>query len=507
MPHGVSHAGRFAIDDFRAHVGEKLAAQRTGQELADPQGPMACQSAKTAFALIGFHGSERSFLDKSLVTRPMSKQDAEILKSAFALPTETLPNRLAKAAMTEGLADAAGRPTERLHRLYDAWGRGGAGLLITGNVIVDRDHLERPGNVVIDREPDLAMRSGLRAWAKAARAQGAGLWMQISHAGRQTQRLVNPTPAAPSAAPLRLPGKNFGMPRAMTEDDIEAVIARFAIAAKAAREEGFSGVQIHAAHGYLISQFLSPLANWRTDAWGGSLENRSRLLREIVKAVRASAGTDFTLAVKLNAADFQRGGFGPEESLQVMRWLAADGVHLIELSGGTYEQPRMAGMEGMTPPDLRGMPASSRAREAYFQDFACEALRAAPMPMMVTGGFRASAEMAQAVRDDGVALIGLGRPLCVDPLAPAKLLAGADSLDRIEGRLRIGPGLLGPKSPFKMVRALNGFGALYWCYQQLRRMGEGQPPDRGLSVLAALKAEQAAQEAAMAAIRAVRRPS
>ena len=436
--------------------------------------------------------------------RPMSKQDAEILKSPCALPAETLPNRLAKAAMTEGLADPLGRPTERHQRLYDAWGRGGAGLLITGNVIIDRDHLERPGNVVIDREPDAAMRSSLRAWAKAARVQGAGLWMQISHAGRQTQRLVNPTPAAPSAVPLGLPGKNFGMPRAMTEDEITSVIARFAIAAKAAREEGFSGVQIHAAHGYLISQFLSPLANRRQDAWGGSLENRARLLREVVKAVRAAAGTDFTVTVKLNSADFQKGGFGPEDSLQVMRWLAGDGVHLIELSGGTYEQPRMAGMEGLTRPDLRGMPPSTQAREAYFQDFAREALKASPMPLMVTGGFRASAEMAQAVRDDGVALIGLGRPLCVDPLAPAKLLAGADSLDRFEQRLRIGPGLLGPKSPFKTVKALNGFGALYWCYQQLRRMGEGQPPDVRLSVLSALKAEQSAQEAAMAASRAER---
>ena len=406
--------------------------------------------------------------------------------------------------MTEGLADPVGRPTERHQRLYDAWGRGGAGLLITGNVIVDRDHLERPGNVVIDKEPDAAMRSSLRAWAKAARVQGAGLWMQISHAGRQTQRLVNPTPAAPSAVPLGLPGKNFGMPRAMTEDEITSVIARFAIAAKAAREEGFSGVQIHAAHGYLISQFLSPLANRRQDAWGGSLENRARLLREVVKAVRAAAGTDFTVTVKLNSADFQKGGFGPEDSLQVMRWLAGDGVHLIELSGGNYEQPRMAGMEGLTRPDLRGMPPSTQAREAYFQDFAREALKASPMPLMVTGGFRASAEMAQAVRDDGVALIGLGRPLCVDPLAPAKLLAGADSLDRFEQRLRIGPGLLGPKSPFKTVKALNGFGALYWCYQQLRRMGEGQPPDVRLSVLSALKAEQSAQEAAMAASRAER---
>ncbi len=402
--------------------------------------------------------------------------------------------------MTEGLADAAGRPTERHQRLYDAWGRGGAGLLITGNVVIDRQHLERPGNVVIDAEPDADMRAGLRAWAKAARVHGAGLWMQISHAGRQTPKLVNAEPSAPSAVALAVPGKAFfGKPRAMTEGEIENVISGFAIAARTAREEGFTGVQIHAAHGYLLSQFLSPRANLRNDGWGGDLAGRARLLRAVVKAVRAAAGTDFTLAVKLNSADFQKGGFGPEDSIQVMRWMAEDGVHLIEISGGTYEQPRMAGMAGQSRPDLRGMPISTKNREAYFQDFARIARERCAMSLMVTGGFRAASEMAQAVRDDNIALVGLGRPLCVDPLAPAKLLAGAEQLERWEKKLRIGPGFLGPHSPIPMVKAMNGFGAQFWYYQQLRRMGEGQPPDLALSVLKALQAEQAAQEAAMAA--------
>jgi 2,4-dienoyl-CoA reductase-like NADH-dependent reductase (Old Yellow Enzyme family) len=266
-----------------------------------------------------------------------------------------------------------------------------------------------------------------------------------------------------------------------------------------AREEGFTGVQIHAAHGYLLSQFLSPRANLREDRWGGDLAGRARLLRAVVASVRAAAGADFTLAVKLNSADFQKGGFGPEDSIQVMRWLTEDGVHLIEVSGGTYEQPRMAGMDGMSRPDTRGMPLSTKNREAYFQDFAKMARERCPTPIMVTGGFRVANEMAQAVRDDNIALIGLARPMCVDPLAPAKILAGAEQLDRWEKKLQIGPGLLGPKSPIPMVKAMNGFGALYWYYQQLRRMGEGQPPDQSLSVLKALKAEQAAQAAALAA--------
>ncbi|MFZ4120933.1 MAG: NADH:flavin oxidoreductase/NADH oxidase family protein [Caulobacterales bacterium] len=431
----------------------------------------------------------------------MSKADSEILRTPVVLANETLPNRLGKAAMTEGLADAVGRPTERHQRLYDAWGRGGAGLLITGNVIVDRDHLERPGNVVIDREPDTFMRAALTAWAQSARVQGAGLWMQISHAGRQTQRLVNETPAAPSAVALAMPGKTFGKPRAITEGEIEDLIKRFALAAKTARETGFSGVQIHAAHGYLISQFLSPRSNLRTDSWGGSLTNRARFLRTIVRETRLAVGRDFTVAVKLNSADFQSGGFGPADSLEVLGWLKDDGVDVAEISGGTYEQPRMAGMDGLQKPDLSGLPKSTAAREAYFLDFARMARSAATIPLMVTGGLRSASEMASAVQSDGIAIVGLGRPLCVDPLAPLKLLSGADSLDRWEQKLQIGPGLLGPKSPVAMIKAINGFGALYWYYQQLRRMGDGLAPDTRLSVMKALKQEQAAQQAALAEAR------
>jgi 2,4-dienoyl-CoA reductase-like NADH-dependent reductase (Old Yellow Enzyme family) len=406
---------------------------------------------------------------------------------------------LAKAAMTEGLADAWGRPTERHARLYDAWARGGAGLLITGNVIVDRLHLERPGNVVLDRAPDAQTRAALQAWAKAARARGAGVWMQISHAGRQTPRSVNPFPKAPSAVPVALPGKQFGRPIALEEAEIEDLIERFARAAVTARETGFSGVQIHAAHGYLISQFLSPLANRRTDAWGGDLENRARFLRAVVQRARGLCGGDFSLSVKLNSADFQKGGFSPEESMTVLDWLAEDGVDLVELSGGTYEQPRMAGLAGLKPADLTGMPSSTAEREGYFLAFASAARRRARLPLMATGGLRTRSDMAKAVSEDGLALVGLGRPLCVDPLAPAKLLAGAEALDRWENRLRIGPGLLGPQSPIGLIKAMNGFGAMAWYYQQLRRMGDGEAPDPALSVLTALRRERAAQAAALAA--------
>ena len=391
------------------------------------------------------------------------------------------------------------RASAALVRLYEAWGAGGSGLLITGNVQIDPRHLERPGNVILAGSQDAEAKAALKRWSQAARAGGAGLWMQLSHAGRQTPSLVNPTPKAPSAIPLALPGKQFGNPIPLTGAEISVLISRFADAAGVARETGFTGVQIHAAHGYLISQFLSPRANIRTDEWGGSLENRARFLLETVRATRAKVGRDFTISVKLNSADFQKGGFAAADSIAVAEWLARDGVDVIEISGGNYEQPRMMLMDGLEKVDLSGLPASTAAREGYFVDFAVEMRKRVKLPLMVTGGFRSAAAMERAVRDDGVALIGIARPMVVQTDAPKRLLAGAAQLDRWEDRLRVGPGIFGPKSPLAMVRAINGFGALYWQYQQLRRIGRGEAPDLKMGVLKALNAEQRDQRAWMKA--------
>jgi 2,4-dienoyl-CoA reductase-like NADH-dependent reductase (Old Yellow Enzyme family) len=317
--------------------------------------------------------------------------------------------------------------------------------------------------------------------------------MQISHAGRQTMATVNPTPKSASDVALAMPGKQFAPPSPLTEAEILDLVERFARAARVARETGFTGAQIHAAHGYLISQFLSPRANVRTDAWGGSLENRARFLMEVVKRTRATVGSDFTLSVKLNSADFQKGGFGADESLAVAGMLAGAGVDVLEISGGSYEQPRMMGMDGLEKPE--GVAKSTAAREAYFLDFAVQMRAKVTMPLMVTGGFRTAAAMHRAITEDGVAIIGLGRPLCFHTDGPAKLLAGAAELDRWESRLRIGPGIFGPNSPIGMIKAINGFGATYWYYQQLRAIADGKEPDPKLGVLAALGREQADQAA------------
>ena len=210
---------------------------------------------------------------------PASPLQADHINAPLDFPSgRRMANRLAKAAMTEGLSDEHGRPGESLIRLYDLWARSGCGILITGNVQVDRNHLERGGNVVIDREPDAQMQSLLARWAAAGKSQGAQMWMQISHAGRQTPRAINPHPKAPSAIKLAMPGNQFGNPVALTDEEIEVLIERFVVAARAAEAAGFDGAQVHAAHGYLISTFLSPKANRRTDRWGGDLAGRARIL-------------------------------------------------------------------------------------------------------------------------------------------------------------------------------------------------------------------------------------
>ncbi|MDG1447620.1 MAG: NADH:flavin oxidoreductase, partial [Porticoccaceae bacterium] len=226
-----------------------------------------------------------------------------LLAQPLTLPCgATLPNRLSKAAMTEGLATAQGVPTPELERLYGIWSDGGAGMLLSGNIQIDRDHLERPGNVIVDSEPSPEMQAALASWAKAATRNGNHFWAQISHAGRQTQKIINKTPKAPSAVKLGLPGGQFGEPVALTAEEIAEIVRRFAVCAAAVKAAGFTGVQVHSAHGYLFSQFLSPRSNLRTDQYGGTLANRARALLDAVAAVRKAVGPDFPVSVKLNSA-------------------------------------------------------------------------------------------------------------------------------------------------------------------------------------------------------------
>lgn len=398
-----------------------------------------------------------------------------------------LPNRIAKAAMTEGLADIAGRPTPELERLYGVWSDGGAGLLLSGNIQVDADHLERPGNVILDGSPDDDMIAALKRWTRVATRNGNHFWAQISHAGRQTMKAVNPHPKAPSAVKLGLPGGQFGMPVPLSEDEILNLIGRFGQAARIAKESGFTGVQIHAAHGYLISQFLSPRSNQRDDRWGGALANRARFLLFTVNTVRQLVGADFPISVKLNSADFQRGGFAFDDSLQVARWLQDAGVDLIEISGGTYEQPKLLGIEGLEAEEPQAVAESTLQREAYFVDFAKAMKNEVKIPLMVTGGFRSKSAMEQAVRAGAADVVGLGRPMCILPEAPKRLLGGMAMLPKIENQLKLFPDWLAPLRKIKAMRGLEGFAVQYWFYSQLYALGRTGRPKPDMTVFAAMR--------------------
>ena len=405
-----------------------------------------------------------------------------------------LPNRLSKAAMTEGLATADGLPTAELARLYGLWSDGGAGMLLSGNIIVDKDHLERPGNVVIDRPPSEEMQEALKRWADAATRNGNHFWAQISHAGRQTQKLVNPNPKAPSAVKLGLPGGQFGEPVVLTSVEIEEIIVRFGICAAAVKKAGFTGVQIHAAHGYLLSQFLSPRSNLRTDEYGGDLANRARVLLAVVASVRAAVGPDFPVAVKLNSADFQKGGFAFEESLQVAQWLQEASIDLIEISGGTYEQPKLLGLSGMEEEEKQNVAESTLMREAYFVDFAVAMGEKVNVPLMVTGGFRQRAAMEQALQRGSADVIGLGRPMCVMTDAPNQLINGLDELPRYEDSLSLFPKWLAWLGNLKMLKAVAGFAVQYWYYGQIDAIGRTGSANSKLTVFQATKQTMALQK-------------
>lgn len=382
-------------------------------------------------------------------------------------------NRIGKSAMTEGLANSLDNPTPQHNQLYKTWSLGGTGLHITGNVMIDRRYLERAGNVVL--EDDSAL-DAFKAWAQAGTVGGNHLWMQISHPGRQCPSLVNNQPLSPSEVQLKMLG-SFSKPRALTQLEIEDIIQRYATTASLAKEAGFTGVQIHCAHGYLISQFLSPKTNQRKDQWGGSLENRARFARAVITSVRKAVGPDFPVAVKLNSADFQKGGFSLDDCVQVAAWLADDGIDLLEISGGTYEQLSLMGVEATEVRD------STRRREAYFLEYAQAIKEAANVPLMITGGFRSREVMEQAIENGEIDMVGLARPLCTQPDVSRKLIEQSiDSIDDFENILKIGNGILGNNSPIALIKSMNTVGQVSFYYQQIIRLANNRPVDTSLKV-------------------------
>lgn len=361
-------------------------------------------------------------------------------------------NRMAKSALSEGMAEAHGKPTPALNKLYEEWGKSEAGIIFTGNVMVDKDHLVNANVMIAEDDSFLAE---YKALTDVAQANGSQLWMQINHPGRQAPKYLDSAPV--SASDVGMPSNVYLQPRPLTEDEIWDLVERYGNSALVAKKAGMKGAQIHGAHGYLVSQFLSGLTNKRKDKWGGSLENRARFVLEIYRNMRSKVGPDFPIGIKINSADFQKGAFTEEESMAVIEMLNDEKMDLIEVSGGTYERAAMVGTM---------QKESTKKREAYFMDFIVKVKEKVTVPLMLTGGFRTAEVMAAAIDNGEVDMVGMGRPFCMYPYIAKEMIEG----ERAE-------------SPMPDVKTgvekidMTGMLVTPWYMFQLQRLGAGLKAD------------------------------
>ena len=370
---------------------------------------------------------------------------------------KTAKNRFFKSAMEEQLAKH-NQPTQTLVHLYDTWAKGGIGISVTGNVMVAENGKGSINDVVITDERSM---DTLKAWAKAGTQNDTLLIMQINHAGKQSPKVINPVPVAPSAVALKGMDGFINPPRALADNEIETIIQQFIQTAKIAEQAGFSGVQIHGAHGYLVSQFLSPHHNQRTDKWGGSLENRMRFLVEIYQGIRAVVRPEFLVGLKLNSADFQKGGFDETDSIQVVQKMSELGIDFIEISGGNYESPEMLTAK-----------ASTQKREAFFIDYAEKARKVSQVPLIITGGFRSEQAMNDALNSGHLDFIGIARPLALMPDLPSQINNGTYQIITTE-RIKTG---------FAPVdKKLGAVLEMDWYMYQMALIRRGKQPNPKLS--------------------------
>lgn len=307
-----------------------------------------------------------------------------------------LKNRIVKSAMSDSLGDGGGSPTLTQCRLYERWAEGGLAVSIIGEVQGSLRFAEKPGNLVLNTATDLEK---FKMLAKRGAVNDAQLWVQLGHAGAMS---YPPTSDPKGPSEINIPGLSCAE---MTADEIRSIPSEFAQTARLAKDVGFGGVQVHAAHGFLLSQFLSPLFNKRSDEYGGSIGARMRLLLEVVEEVRAAVGPGFPIAVKLNATDQMEGGLEEQEALAVVAELDATSIDLIDISGGTYF------------PGAKS--ASDRAGSGpYFIDFAKHARHVTSKPLMVTGGFKTLQQAIDAIAEEAVDFVGLARSLVLEPELP-----------------------------------------------------------------------------------------
>jgi 2,4-dienoyl-CoA reductase-like NADH-dependent reductase (Old Yellow Enzyme family) len=417
-----------------------------------------------------------------------------MLSEPIVLPVSgrRLENRLIKASTTECLADPnTALPNDRHICLYQQWAVGGCGMIITGNVMVDRCCRESSRNVVLDAHNDSNNDSleRFQQWAASIRASSSLAIMQLSHPGRQSPLAVtgfSSPPVAPSAgrkARVQLPGA-FGKvagaitirrPREATLDDIERITQQFVTSARLAEQAGFDGVQIHGAHGYLLSQFLSKSGNLRTDEYGTNPQGRRRFLLEILRAVRQATSDTFVVGVKLNSKDSRTDGKEREdECIDLIQELCSTGLlDFIELSGGSYEDLlffddlKEEGKDGIF------IPFAKRLKDMLQQQqHDEEESSSSSMPLIaLTGGFRSASIMEKTIVEQNAHLIGLARPMCLDPSIARDILNGTkDMAPSYKLDFFMAKTL--------MVPVLNSL----WHQRQLKRMSEGKHPDLKLSI-------------------------
>jgi len=311
-----------------------------------------------------------------------------------------LKNRFVRSATWEGMAPDSGEVTDKLVELYRELAKGGVGLIITGSAFVDPRGRCLPGHLGIDND---GLMPGLRRVADAVHDEGGTVVLQITHGGAQTVVDTGMPTEAPSAVEDRFSGN---VPVEMTREDIERVVNAFGAAGRRAQECGFDGVQFLTGHGYLLSEFLSPYTNVRTDEYGGSIENRARIVFEIYDAIREQVGNEFPVMVKVNVADFDGVGLEPNDSLWVCEQLDERGIDSIELSGGVHA----AGPEGA----IRGQ-IDSPEKEAYFREYAERFTPRLKCPVMLVGGIRSLGVAEKLYREGTAHFVSMCRPFISEP--------------------------------------------------------------------------------------------
>ncbi|KAI0198270.1 NADH:flavin oxidoreductase/NADH oxidase [Astrocystis sublimbata] len=396
-----------------------------------------------------------------------------------------LPNRLAKAAMSENMADKNNLPNKKFQDAYGEWAQGEWGMLLTGNVQVDAAYLGNYREVSVNPLIETELKHAWKNWASVCNRHGTPTIVQLSHAGRQTplgagKRGICTKTLAPSPIPLDM-GSGlvakaivpviFGSPREMVLDDINRVIEQFVYAARQAVDAGFEGVQIHAAHGYLLSLFLSAKGNKRTDAYGGSPSNRARLVVEVLQAVRKAVPASFCVGIKLNSVDHQ----SVEElrdCIEQLRMIVEAGVDFVEVSGGSWEDPKMMEKSAQVAVVVNEKSDHSKAREAFFLEFAKAIRHEFPsVPLMVTGGFRTRPGMRSALESGDCDLIGIGRPAVLDPKLPKEIVLNTNISDA-ESTLRT----QNIKTPWITkvtgIQAVSAGAESRWYSSQMQKMGQ-----------------------------------